>query len=116
MLTPKVVIPTHSVPVKVATLEYDPEGTVDGNWGANPAPDTDPFGGLDPNTTLAHTIGDDEVAASRSHIIADLFYNGFDLGNALDTTPMQDEARLNLLSPVTLSYLGEPKTIGSTNP
>jgi hypothetical protein len=114
-LEPKVVTPAHSVPVKVITLEYDPEGTVEVSWGANPAPNTDPFGGLNPNSTLANTIGNEEVAAVRSGIIADLFYNGFALGNVFDTEPMEDEASLNLLSPVTLSYLGEPKTIGSAN-
>lgn len=115
-LRPEIATPTNSVPVDVATLEYDVEGTRTVAWGADPAPSADPFGGLDPDLTLAATIGAPAVADARSPILAELVRNGFDIGGYLDTEPMQDPERLELLGEVVLAYLGEAKDFGPTLP
>jgi hypothetical protein len=110
-LRPEIVTPTHSVPVDVATLESEVEATRTVAWGTDPAPATDPFGGLDPDTTLAETIGG-AAAEARSPILADLVRNGFALGSYIDTRPMQDATRLELLGSVVLASLGEAKDFG----
>jgi hypothetical protein len=115
-LRPEIATPTNSVPVNVATLEYDVEGTRTTAWGIDPAPSADPFGGLDPDATLAATIGAPAVDGARSPILAELVRNGFDIGSYLDTEPMQDPERLELLGEVVLACLGEAKDFGPTLP
>lgn len=115
-LRPDIATPTQSVPVDVATLEYGLEGTRTVAWGPDPAPTSDPFGGLDPDVTLAATIGAPAVADARAPILAELVRNGFELGASIDTGPMQDAQRLELLGSVVLAYLGQAKDFGPTLP
>ncbi|UAY54339.1 DUF6603 domain-containing protein [Arachidicoccus terrestris] len=108
-IIPEVITPDHSLPILVAALETEIEGKVSVDRGVNTAPVKDPFGGLDPNSTFSATIAEDSVAQVRSDILTDLYVNGFSVTGALHTQPLQDAQTLQLLSPIILAYLGEPK-------
>lgn len=109
-LEPRIDDPDHSLPINVENLIYEKEGEVAVIWGINPAPTTDPFGGLNPTITYAATIGDPQVADQRNQILTDMIYNGFTISSVLDTKPVENPEKLWLLSPYVLSYLGERKT------
>jgi len=109
-LEPRIDNPDHSLPIDVENLLYEKEGEVNAFWGIDPAPDTDPFGGLNPTETYAATIGNFEVAEQRNEILSDMIYNGFSISTVLDTKPVENPEKLWLLSPYVLSYLGERKT------
>lgn len=109
-LVPRIDNPDHSLPIDVENLLYEKEGEVNVLWGIDPAPATDPFGGLNPTETYAATIGNFEVAEQRNQILSDMIYNGFSISTVLDTAPVENPEKLWLLSPYVLSYLGEAKT------
>jgi hypothetical protein len=94
--------------VAVAGLIYDDAGQRHTTWGSNPAPTSNSFGADAPDATVAATIGLGTPAGqARAALLADLYYNGFQMPTTLDPSPMTDADTLALLNPYVLSYLGE---------
>jgi len=108
-VTPAPDVPAHSLPIEIETLLYAPETVDPMMWGADVAPDTNPYAGLDPWTTLTTTIDDPEVTEERAEVIAELIYAGLEVSPDIDVAPLTNADTLDLLDPVVLAPLGYEK-------
>ncbi len=99
-------VPAHSLPIEIDVLLYSPEGTEAMTWGSPVAPQTNPYGGLDPWTTLTETIAAPDVTLVRGDIIAGLLYARSIITPEVDVAPLTHRDTLNLLDPVVLAPLG----------
>jgi hypothetical protein len=102
--------PDHTpLPIDIAILQQESEGTVAFSWTTPTVPSTDPFDQSTAMQTFADTLV--SAAASRSAIIGALNATGLDLGldADVDIRLLAEQASATLLKAPVLSYLGEQR-------
>jgi hypothetical protein len=97
--------------VKIATLQQQISESFELKWSKDLAPHTDSFDQSTAMETLTKTINDPKIALIRSNIVACLLMSGIDVSPDINVAAMTDPERLGYLAPVTLSLLGEARTL-----
>ncbi len=109
-IAPRHPMPDETLPVAIGNLLFQQEQGHEWTWNTNPAPVSNPWNEATATATLTSTVNSPDIVATRANIVVDLMCNGFVLSSVIDTQPLSQADKLNLLAPVELAYLGETTT------